>query len=196
MSLSPLSRRILIVSAITVLAVSGAFAIELLLTERPERPFGHSESGHLTGWLGLAVIGLVFVYSYKKRKRRKPGWPRGWFWVHILAGIAGPLIILVHSGAHFHALVPVLAMLAMGFVVLSGVTGQASHYLAVRRLNDTRRDMQQQGLSAEDIDTHLHLMAAREEAFRAWQYIHAPLTVAFLALALMHIAGALYFGGP
>ncbi len=190
-----LTRRTVLVGVILFLAVGGAFLIELLLSMRSERLFGHTQQGHLAGWAGLALILLVFVYSYRKRYGPKPGWPRGWFRVHMVAGVLGPILILIHSGAHFHALVPSLALLALVLVVLSGIIGQAVHYLALRTLHGKRHELLDQGLPEEDIEDRLRTLAAQEEAFRVWQYIHAPMTFIFLTLVVLHVGGALYFGG-
>ena len=113
----------------------------------------------------------------------------------MLAGVIGPLLILLHSGAHVHALVPLLALAAMIVVVISGIVGQSVHYLALRTLNDRRREPHGEGLGSDEIDLCLHRMAAQEEAFRLWQSIHAPMTLMFLVLTAMHVIGALYFGG-
>lgn len=178
-----------------LLAVAGAFVIEVLLTPRPERPFGHTQPGHITGWLGLGVVLFVFVYSFRKRYGPKPGWPKGWFRVHIVAGILGPVLVLIHAGAHFHALVPVLTLLALAIVVLSGVIGQAIHYLALRTMHERQRELVQQGLSKGEVEEQLYRLASQEETFRVWQYIHAPVTLIFAVLLVWHIGGALYFGG-
>jgi hypothetical protein len=113
----------------------------------------------------------------------------------MIFGAFGPLLILVHSGAHFHALVPIAAMLTMGVVVLSGIVGQLLHYLAFREVNDHRRELAAQGLSQTDIEAQVHSLVHHEEALRLWQCIHGPVTGVFVLLALMHIGGALYFGG-
>lgn len=73
--------------------------------------------------------------------------------------------------------------------------GQGVHYLALRNLNDTRRQLHDEGFAADDVEVRLHRMAAQEEAFRLWQSIHAPMTLMFLVLAAIHVMGALYFGG-
>lgn len=147
------------------------------------------------GWLALAIILLVFIYPIKKRVSRNHWWPRGWFRVHIVAGVIGPLAVFLHSGAHTHALVPLLALAAMVVVVVSGIIGQGVHYLALRTLNDKRRQLYEEGLAIEEIDLRLHRMAAQEEAFRLWQSVHAPMTLMFVVLTAMHVIGALYFGG-
>ena len=84
---------------------------------------------------------------------------------------------------------------ALVVVVVSGIVGQGVHYLAIRTLHDRRQRLHDEGMTDEDIDLNLHRLAAQEEAFRLWQSIHAPLTFLFAVLAVMHIVGALYFGG-
>ena len=188
-------RRSLILAAVVILSISGAFLLEILLSLRPDRPFGHTPLGHLTGWVGLALMAPVFGYPLRKRVNADHRWPRRWFQVHMLCGVAGPLLILIHSGAHFHALVPILVMLAMALVVISGIVGQALHYLAVRALHERRHELAHQGLSDAEIEAGLHRMAAQEETFRFWQYVHGPVTITFLAFVVLHVVGALYFRG-
>lgn len=187
--------RIVAIVAVVVGAVAGALLFETVLSLGAASPFGHTRYGHSVGWVGLAVILLVFVYPYRKRHSAARQWPRGWFRVHMVAGIPGPLLIFLHSGAHYHALVPVLAMAAMVIVVLSGIVGQLVHAFVLRTLNDQRRRFQQEGLSEADIENRLHCMASQEEAFRLWQAVHAPMTLMFLLLTALHVAGALFFGG-
>ena len=113
----------------------------------------------------------------------------------MIFGVLGPFVILVHSGTHLHAVVPIAAMFAMGVVVLSGVVGQMLHYLAFREVNDRRRELTEQGLSETDIEAQIHSLIHQEEVLRLWQCIHGPVTAIFVVLALMHIGAALYFGG-
>jgi len=190
-----LSRRFTMIVVLMAAAVAGAFLFEIFLSIGSPSPFAHTREGHLTGWIGLAVILLVFVYPVQKRVGRNRTWPRGWFQVHMVAGVVGPLLIVLHAGAHLHALVPILAMVAMGIVTLSGIIGQAVHYLALRTLNEDRRQLLQQGVSSDEAEARLHDEAAREETFRAWQLIHAPMTLMFMVLVALHVIGALYFGG-
>jgi hypothetical protein len=188
-------RRVFIVAGLVSMAVGGALLFEAILSLETVLSFGHTRQGHVTGWIGLAVILLVFVYPIRKRVGRNRTWPRGWFQVHMVAGVVGPLLILVHAGAHLHALVPILAMVAMGIVALSGIIGQAVHYLALRTLNEERRQFLQQGVSPDEAEARLHDEASREETFRVWQLIHAPMTFMFMVLVALHVIGTLYFGG-
>ncbi len=190
-----LERRIGLVFSLTLFTIVTAFLLELLLSVRTDRPFGHTQRGHVVGWIGLAVIMLVFVHSLKKRYRLKLGTPRFWLHVHLIAGVVGPVLILVHSGAHFHAIVPILAMGAMALVVISGIAGQAIHMLALRALSRQRRQFLEAGLDPDSIEARLDELATQEEVFRWWRVIHAPLTLTFAVLVLLHVAGTLYFGG-
>lgn len=193
--MSVLTKRFLTVIGFVIVTIAGGLLIEVFLSLKSGWPFGHTQKGHIVGWIGLAVILLVFIYPLKKRYRRKAGWPRGWFRVHQVAGVAGPVLIFVHAGPHFHALMPVLAMLAMVIVVLSGVLGLAAHRKALHLLEEKRKELLRQGLSQEDVEDQLYDLASSEETFRVWQIIHAPMVAMFLALVATHIIGALYFGG-
>ena len=182
-----------LIAAIALLIVG--LLIEELLSIRSGSLFGHTQTGHVVGWIGLVFIGTTFVYSVIKRFGRKAGWPKAWFMVHQVAGILGPLLILVHAGAHFHALVPVLTLIVMGIVVVSGVIGVAVHRKALVLLNNTKNELVSQGLSQADIEDRLYGLVSGEETFRVWQIIHVPMVMLFLALVVLHVFGALYFGG-
>jgi hypothetical protein len=189
--MSLVGRRALLVLVLVILAIVGALAAEWWLSRSPDRPFGHTQGGHILGWVGLLLILLVLAYPF--RKRHKPGqrWSKSWFQVHIVGGLAGPLLILLHAGAHLHAIIPVLAMVTMGLVMISGIVGQALHALALRSMNEQRRLLLHQGLPEPEVETRLHVLAKQEETFRLWQVVHGPLTVTFVALAILHIGGAL-----
>lgn len=188
-------RRTRLVAGLAVAAAVAAFLLEYVLSQWSDRPFGHTQEGHLLGWLGLIMILVVFAYPAQKRLRPNHVWSKPWLYLHEILGILGPLVILVHSGAHFHALVPVLALLALALVVLSGVAGQVLHTLAFRTLYDKRHALAQQGMTEEAIEARLQELASQEGILRWWPWVHVPLTAAFVVLTLMHIGGALYFGG-
>lgn len=190
-----ITKRFLIVLIFVLSAVVAGFLIELLLSIKTGWQFGHTQRGHLIGWLGFAMMLAVFGYTIKKRFGRKTGWPKGWFRMHQAAGIIGPMLILIHAGAHFHALVPFFALMAMSIVATSGIIGILVHRKAVSMLNATRKELLSQGLSGEDVDERLFDLASDEETFRIWQVIHVPMVIIFMALAIIHIGGAIYFGG-
>lgn len=190
-----ISRRWYMLLSATVIVIVSAWAVEFFLTSTSERPFGHTQIAHLVGWIGLILIALVFVYPVKRRLHPNELWPKQWFEIHQICGIVGPVIIFLHSGFHFHAIVPVLALVTMTLVVMSGITGQALHYYAFQTLYDRRHELTAQGLSPEAVESRLHELALQEETLRWWSCVHGPLTFSFVAFSLSHIGGALYFGG-
>ena len=190
-----ITKRFITVIIAAIALLMAGFLIEEILSNRSGSLFGHSQIGHVVGWAGLAVILTVFIYSIKKRFGRKAGWPKAWFMVHQVAGIIGPLLVLIHAGSHFHALVPLLTLIFMGIVAVSGAIGVAVHRKALSLLNSTRKELVSLGLSQADIEDRLYDLVSGEETFRVWQIIHVPMVMLFLALVLLHVFGALYFGG-
>lgn len=190
-----LSRRTSWVLVLTFLTVAVALFLEFLLSVRADRLFGHTQIAHLVGWTGLVFIGVTLVYPLKRWMYPNQVWSHGWFQAHIVFGIVGPLVIFVHAGVHFHALVPILALIAMVLVVMSGITGQALHYLAFRTLYERRHELAFEGMTEDAIEAHLHGLALQEETLRWWKCVHGPLTWSFVSFTLLHIGGALFFGG-
>jgi hypothetical protein len=192
----PVTRRLLIVAGLVLFAFAGVLLFETILTPVTILSFGRTPQGQVTGWIGLAIILMVFGYPLRKRAHQNRLWPHRWLQIHMVAGVLGPLVIILHAGVlHMHALVPILAMVAMGIVALSGIIGQHVHYLAFRTLYKKRHELLEQGVSSEEVETRLLDMTAREKMFRVWQMIHAPMTLMFMALVALHVIGALYFGG-
>ena len=189
-------RRLALVVLLAATGVIGGLLLEGSLTTAPSRPFGHTLEGHLVGWLALLATLAVLAYSWTKRVPRLRRWQPTAFKLHMAGGVLAPVMVLVHSGSHLHALAPIIATLAMLAVSLSGVIGKVVHFFAVRRLREERKDLATVGLTPEEIEDRLERLAAAAETFRVWQFLHAPVTVIFLAALGAHVAGALYFGGP
>jgi hypothetical protein len=196
MPLDRVLRRLALVAVLAGTGVIGGLLLEGSLTTVPSRPFGHTVEGHLVGWLALLATLAVLAYSWTKRLPRLRKWQPMAFRVHMAGGVLAPVMVLVHSGIHLHALAPILATLAMLAVSLSGVIGKTVHFFAVRKLREERKDLATAGLSADEVDARLEGLAAAAETFRVWQFLHAPVTVIFLAALGAHVTGALYFGGP
>lgn len=190
-----LSRRSTLVFGLVCVTIMGAFLLEYVLSTTPSRPFGHTQVAHLVGWIGLGFIGLTFGYPLKRWWHPNQVWPKRWFQIHVLCGIVGPLIILVHAGAHFHAWVPIWALVAMVLVVISGIVGQALHHWAFQQLYERRHQRTLEHMPEAVVEAQLHDLALDVEALRWWKCLHGPLTWSFLVLTLLHIGGALYFGG-
>jgi hypothetical protein len=189
-------RRLVYVALLALTGAIGALLLEGTLSTAPGQPFGHTESGHLVGWLALMSVAGTLAYSWVKRAPRLQRWKRASFRLHMIAGVTAPVLVLVHSGIHLHALVPIVATTAMLAISMSGVIGKTVHFFAVRTLRAERHDLRASGLNPEQVEERIETLAAEAEAFRVWQYVHAPGTIFFLAAIGAHVIGALYFGGP
>jgi hypothetical protein len=99
-------------------------------------------------WLGLAGILMIlgsFGYSLVKRKRMQ-GKPAEMLKRHERMACLGTLLVLVHAGVHFNAVLGWLAVLAMLVNVGSGLTGKYLLQRARSRLTAAREGMRQRGL--------------------------------------------------
>jgi len=102
----------------------------LPLVERPHHPL-HWElkpGGEVARWYGVAGAGLMTaMLGYSARKRvpalRRAGALGGWLDLHIWCGVAGPLLIVLHSALKVGGLIAI-AFWSMVAVALSGVFGR------------------------------------------------------------------------
>jgi len=115
--------------AVWVLFDGGDF-FSTALSERPHhpdyreyRPAGRT--GHGLGILGSAMILLLLVYSLRKRVKFMQRWGRlgTWLKYHIFLGVAGPILITLHTSFKINGLVAV-SFWSMAAVALSGVFGR------------------------------------------------------------------------
>ena len=81
-------------------------------------------SGRYLGILGTLFLVLSFGYSARKNKVIKTGAMKVFLKFHCKAGWVGTLMIFIHSGIHFNALLPWAATGFMMVVTASGHVGQ------------------------------------------------------------------------
>jgi len=91
--------------------------------------------GRYLGIPGAIMIILSFLYSMRKRKMITIGSPKTLLWLHETLTWAGSLLVLVHAGIHFNAVLPWLAMIFMVINVLSGMVGQRLLHRSRQHLN-------------------------------------------------------------
>ena len=93
-------------------------------------------------WLGipgtLLIIGST-AYSLRKRKLIQRGNPAQLLRWHEALAWAGSLLVLVHAGVHFNAILGWLAVGAMLVNVGSGLTGKYLLARARKRLEEARQ---------------------------------------------------------
>ncbi len=149
-------------------------------------------------WLGipgtLLIIGST-AYSLRKRKLIKSGHPTTLLRWHELLAWLGSLLVLVHAGVHFNAILGWLAVWAMLINVGSGLTGKFLLDRSRRRLEEARQRMRAQGLAAAELEDQLYWDSLTFDAVRQWRVVHFPITLAFAVLATAHIVAIFLFWG-
>lgn len=151
--------------------------------------------GRYLGIPGVLLIIGSFGYSLRKRKLITTGKPATLLRLHERMAWAGSLLILVHAGIHFNAILGWLAVWAMLVNIASGLTGKFLLQRARIRLEETTRQMRAQGLSGAELDDKLYWDSLTFDAVKQWRVVHYPITLAFAVLALGHIVSILLFWG-
>ena len=149
--------------------------------------------GRYLGIPGTLIILGSFGYSLRKRKVIRSGNPVQWLRLHERMAWLGSLLVLVHAGIHFNAILGWLAVWAMLINVGSGLTGKFLLERSRRRLNAAQQKMRQQGLSAEELAERLYWDSLTFDVVKQWRLVHLPITLAFAVLATAHIIAIFLF---
>jgi hypothetical protein len=110
---------------------------------------GYYKAGDNIGyWLGVAggvMMLLLFTYPLRKYVRFTHRWGKvkWWFLVHMVLGIGGPVLILLHSTFHLRSVNATVAFLSMVVVALSGVVGRFLYIRIHRGLHGQRSNLQE-----------------------------------------------------
>jgi hypothetical protein len=147
-------------------------------------------------WLGIPGVALILAslnYSLRKRKIVTRGNPVTLLRRHEVMAWVGSLLVLVHAGIHFNAVLAWLALLAMLINVASGLTGKYLLARARTRLIDARARLAAQGLDAAAIEERLHRDSLTMDLVRKWRVVHVPITLAFAVLATAHLVATALF---
>ncbi|MEP7157017.1 MAG: hypothetical protein ABI905_14655 [Betaproteobacteria bacterium] len=150
-------------------------------------------------WLGIPGILLIFVstivYSLRKRKIITSGQPAQLMRWHEYLAWAGSLLVLVHAGIHFNAILGWLAVWAMLINIGSGLTGKFLLARSRRRLDETRQGLREQGLTPDQLDERTYWDSLTFDVVKQWRVVHFPITLAFAVLATAHIVAVFLFWG-
>jgi len=144
-----------------------------LVVAREGLPVASGLVGHGIGIAGFLLMLVAEVaYTWRKRPERSgPGPLRLWMQGHVYAGIVGPYLVLLHTAFEFRGLAGILT-LVMLVVVASGIMGRFVYTAG--------------GAPRDDAP-------AARRPLSVWYLLHVPLSAAMFALAVMHVAGALYY---
>lgn len=87
----------------------------------------------LTGIVGLGGVATVMTYPLRKQVyRRRAGALRYWMLAHVYLGVIAGIVLLLHSGIRTGGWLTTLLYVAFDFVILSGIVGLLSYWLAPR----------------------------------------------------------------
>lgn len=151
--------------------------------------------GRYLGIPGTLLIIASFSYSMRKRNLIKAGQPAQLLRLHERMAWLGSLLVLVHAGIHFNAILGWLAVWAMLINVASGLTGKFLLKRARVRLEDSRQRLRDEGLSMQQLEERLYWDSMTFDAVKAWRTVHFPITLAFGVLAVAHIVSIFLFWG-
>jgi hypothetical protein len=171
------------IALLGVLVVTALYA--LAYAQAGEFPRASGLVGHGIGILGFVLmLATETLYSIRKRVTdARWGSIAAWLKAHIVTGLLGPYMVLLHAAVRFNGIAGV-AMLLTAVVVASGVVGR---YLYTRGPRvDLNLVPAATGIDAADA-------SAQRRALARWYAFHVPLTWVLFAIAFVHAVGALYY---
>lgn len=149
--------------------------------------------GRYLGFTGTLVIAVSFIYSLRKRKIIEAGSPKKLLLLHEYLAWLGSIMLLVHAGIHFNAVLPWLAILMLLIAVASGLVGKFLLKKANETLKEKRQALINSGLSTEVADKKLFFDSITVDLMKKWRAVHLPITLILGILALMHIITIVMF---
>lgn len=171
-----------------LLLIASAMSVECILHSA-----GLAWMSRFLGIAGTVLMAFSFGYSARKKSVIGHGSMNHFLRVHGHAGWIGTLLILVHSGVHFNALLPWMASALLMLVTASGHVGQ---YLVSRIREEVKWKKKQYGIGGDGIDAleQQHFRDALTlKAFAQWRFIHIPLVTFLLLLTFLHLASISFF---
>lgn len=104
---------------------------------------GNADAVYWVGVAGATAMLTLFAYPLRKRWRvlREWGAARAWFVFHMVMGVAGPWLVLVHCGFRAGSVNAAVALASMLVVVASGVIGRYLYVRVHRGLDGRRADL-------------------------------------------------------
>jgi hypothetical protein len=190
---------ILTVAVVVQLFISGVSYYRLSPVERPHSAL-HADFkpsglvGHGVGIVGSALMVIMLLYSARKRLRFMQTWGdiRYWLNYHIWMGIAGPLLVILHTSFKLGGIVAVSFWSMVG-VALSGVLGRyfylqvprslSGQELSARELFELSKELQQQLREKYAVDESsmaiIQHLAGEHRAVSFWSWVAEDIMLPF-----------------
>jgi len=133
-----------------------------------------SDVGYYLGMVGGIMMLTLLLYPLRKHIRflHALGAIRHWFKLHMLFGVVGPMLIIIHSAFGIGSLNAGVAMACMLLVAGSGVIGRfiytrIHHGLYGRRatLQEMQADL---GIHSDEVRSKFHFVPGVEERLKAF----------------------------
>jgi hypothetical protein len=131
--------------------------------------------GYWIGVVGAVMMLMLFSYPLRKHFRFAKNWGRvkWWFLVHMLLGVGGPLLILLHSTFRIGSLNAGVALYSMLIVAGSGVVGRFIYARVNRGLRGEQTDFKalqtRAGLDQQDVRSRLSFAPKVEAHLKAFE---------------------------
>lgn len=131
--------------------------------------------GYWIGVVGAVMMLILLLYPARKYLRFAHNWGniRIWFWAHVILGVLGPLLILLHSNFRTGSLNAAVALYSMIVVALSGVAGRFIFQRVNRGLLGEQTDLStlkgHVGMDRDDVRSRLAFAPQVEERLRAFE---------------------------
>jgi hypothetical protein len=151
--------------------------------------------GRYLGIAGTLLIISSLYYSLRKRNYVKTGDPKTLLTLHEFSAWLGSLMILIHSGVHFNAILPWLATAAMSVNVVSGLVGKMLLKRARAHVQGQRDHFQLRGMSKPEVEQAVFWDAVALSLMTQWRKVHIPIYIVFTVIALGHIISVFLFWG-
>jgi hypothetical protein len=158
-----------------VTAVAGAYALA-----RSGLFKAGDDLGYGIGVAGGVLMLLLMLYPARKylRLMRNAGHVKLWFWMHMVCGIAGPWLILVHSTFRVGSLNAGVALYSMLIVVASGLVGRFLFARVQQQLDggqaSLRQRREQLGLAGSQARSMFAFAPAIEARLQAFEQRELP----------------------
>ena len=149
--------------------------------------------GRYLGVIGTLTIILSFIYSLRKRKIINEGSPKKLLLWHEYLSWTGAVMILVHAGIHFNALLPWLAIVMLLITVASGLIGKFILKKASDTLKLKKQELSQKGVAETDVNNQMFFDSVTVDLMKKWRTVHMPITLVLGILSLIHIITIVMF---
>ena len=124
--------------------------------------------GYTLGIVGSAMMLTLLLYPLRKRLAflRVFGSVRGWFRLHMILGVIGPALVVLHSNFTMGSLNSTVALIAMSIVALSGFVGRFFYARIHRGLYGHKHSARELLDEVTDMKNHLQPKSDHETALR------------------------------